>query len=137
MKKILLLLFLFSCMCVWSQNLIGKSKKEVYEYLVIKGVLKDKIQTGKRMEDNAEWIAFSDGDIMNMYIFNPEGMCKYYRKIYPNAYLSEITKSLKEKNTVVNDSTWETKVKDQTFLINLIKDEKYFMVDQLKKTTTN
>jgi hypothetical protein len=131
MKTIVVLLFIFIAQAVIGQELIGKSESEVYAYLLGKGIKQENMETGKRLEDHTKWLSYSNGNIKNMYFFDTSSKCIYLRKIYPNSYLTTIRLSLKDSlHTPLSDSTWLYRTKNNNYIIYLVTDEKYFILDQ-------
>jgi hypothetical protein len=136
MKTTLLLLSLLLFKTIYSQELIGQSEEQIYAYLKTKGIVKEKVETGKRPDDDARWLSYSEGTVKYMCVFDKSSNCVYLRIVYPNSYLSQVQKSLKESRyTALSDSSWQYQSNNNTYHIYLIKDEKYFMVDKSPEKT--
>lgn len=74
--KIAILLSLFaSCVPAFGQNLVGSSKKVIYDTMHDKGLV---VHDYKETETTAEYYFVMDGDMTRMYVFNNNNLCVKY-----------------------------------------------------------
>ena len=127
-KAIILSFLMVWASGVTAQHFIGKSKddvrklmaeyrKEMTEDETVKNPAFDLIRYSDRFANQTLLFVFKDG------------LCSYSKQMCDYSLMKEITKALDNAYTRSNDSTWIYQADCNEYIINLKKEEWYFVID--------
>lgn len=128
---ILTLLMLISVFWLSAQQYIGKNKEEVRK--LVAEHQKELIEDESVNNPVYDMIKYSDRleNQTVIFVFN-DGLCSYFKQMCDYSMLKEITKKLDSDNDRANDSTWYYQADSNKYVINLKKEQWYFVVNTRK-----